>query len=534
MIINFRQGIISGQANFITFANNVVSINVDQEYLDLAFAFGATDYLFSEVEDVTGAWGPFAVNSSNYYLYWDINVKTAVRTYGYTTIAPSYGSSLPTTNLQINQHFFNTSTKMMMVWNGVSWDQRLRVFAGVLQSNGILVPNSTGSQVGLFGNYSIGYILYDVNNNPLLRTSGSTNNYFVTTEDKVHTQYDVMNAYKIAGLLMNGIASEPIPAYYCVTWKGPLQLGVASYINYTYPCVGISTDATGLNQLTQFVTKGFITNYGNWNWTEAPNTPLFVGATGELTTTVPNQYSLQKVGHIVSPDTIFVDLQELILIEDTYVTPTPSVTMTSTPIPSPTPSLSLSVTPTPSVTNTPSVTPTLSITVSTSITPSVTASATPSPTPTVTPTVTPTPSPAGAVLLSQSGQADLGVSGENTITITFCSGGLCSIPPSPIPSSAVTSITSFVCNYTQYADNSSNNEDSNCQLVAPTTEGSILASGTFNSDDYIMEQHSSSEWYYQSLPPDLLNLLEEGNVVVESILQTNVGQIISYLVINAF
>jgi hypothetical protein len=527
MIINFRQGIISGQANFITFANNVISINTDQEYLDLAFAFGATDYLFSEVEDVTGAWGPFTNNSNNYYLYWDINVKTGIRTYGYTTVAPSYGTALPTTNLQINQHFFNTSTKMMMVWNGVSWDQRLRVFAGVLQSNGILVPNSFGSQVGLSGNYSIGYILYDVNNNPVLRTSGNTNNYFATTEDKVHTQYDVMNAYKIDGLLMNGIASEPIPAYYCVTWKGPLQLGVASYINYTYPCVGISVDATGLNQLTQFVTKGFITNYGGWNWTQPANTPLFVGATGEITTTVPNQYSLQKIGHIVSPDTIFVNLDEQILIEDTYVTPTPSVSMTSTPIPSPTPSTSLSVTPTPSVSNTPSVTPTLSITVSPSITPTTT----PSPTPSVTPSASPTV----ALLLNQSNTADYGVSGEETITISFYSGGLCTppIPPTPVPNDAVTSITSFTCTYMQYADNITNNYDSNCQLISVTPEGSIIGSGSFNSDDYIIDQYSSNVWYYQSIPSDLVNMLAEGNVVVESVLQTNMGQITSYYVRNA-
>jgi hypothetical protein len=521
MIISFRQGIISGQTNFITFANNVVSINVDQQYLDVAFAFGATNYLFSEVENVTGAWGPFSTNI-NYWLYWDIDVKSGLRTYGSTTIAPSYGSALPTTNLQINQHFFNTATKMMMVWNGVSWDQRLRVFAGQLQSNGILVPNSFGSQVGLYGNIAIGYILYDVNSNPLTRQSGSTNNYFVTTEDKVHTQYDVMNAYKIDGLLMNGIASEPIPQYYCVTWKGPLQLGVASYVNYEYPCVGISTNATGLNQLTQFVTKGFITNYGGWNWTVEPNTPLFVGSTGEITTTVPNQYSLQKIGHVVSPDTIFVNLDEQILIENTYPTPTPSVTMTTTPLPSPTPSLSLSITPTSSIT----LTPSLTATISTSATPTIT------PTLSITPTLTPTPSPAN-LLLTRSFQANYGVSQESTVVIGFYSGGLCGIPPSPIPSDVITSITSFVCNYTQYADQPQSITDANCQVIGATPEGSIIGSGSFTDADYTLEQYNSNEWYYNSVPSDLLNMLSSGNLVVESILQTNMGQVTAYYILIA-
>jgi hypothetical protein len=403
MIINFRQGIIAAQVNnnYLQLVGGKVNINVDVQRLDIAFAYGTHDYLFTEAEAVVGAWGPFPTGIDT-YLYWDIDLATGLRTFGTTPYAPSYGNSLPA-NPSVGQHFFDYADKKMKVWSGVAWNEKLRVFAGKIGSGGIFTPQPIGSQVALNGQISFGYILFDVNGIALRVVDRSGRYYFLTTEDPVHTQQDIHNAYKIDSILMDGKAIEPIPAYHCLTWKGPKQLGVASYIDYTRPCVGISVEPAGINEVKQFITKGFLTNYNNWNWTQAPNTPLFVGDTGQITVDVPQQYSLQKVGHIVSSDTVFIDLQEIVWIENRIPGPTPSPTPTITPsrsvslTPSPTPTTSLS----PSVTATQSLTPTPTSSLGISPTPTpthtqtptVTLSATLTPTPTVTSSTTVTPSP---------------------------------------------------------------------------------------------------------------------------------------------
>lgn len=384
MIIQFRQGIISAQTDnaFLELVSGKVNINVDIERLDVAFAYTTHDYLFTEAEQVIGAWGPFPSNQTA-YLYWDIDLVTGVRTFGTTNVAPSFGTTLPSNPL-VNQHYFDYNDKKMKVWTGVQWAEKLRVFAGSVQNNSILTPNSLGTQVGLNGQVAIGYILFDSNNQPLRVTDRSGRYYFLTTEDQVHTQQDIHNAYKIDSLLMDGKAIEPIPTYHCVTWKGPKQLGVASYVDYARPCVGISVEPFGINEIKKFVTKGFLTNYNFWNWTQPPNTPLWVGDTGQLTTEVPQKWSIQKVGHIVSPDTVFIDIEEQILIETnvSIPSPTPSITPTGTPVSS----LTRTPTPTPSASRTATPSPTPTISASPLVSPTPTHSV--SPTPSVTPTMT--------------------------------------------------------------------------------------------------------------------------------------------------
>lgn len=403
MLINFRQGIINAQVgnNFIQLVNGSVNINVDIELVDLAFAYGSHDYLFTEAQQVLGAWSGLPTNQT-VYLYWDIDLLSGVRTFGYTSLAPTYGSVTPISPA-INQHFFNYSTYKMYVWSGSNWAEKLRLFAGQVQNNTILVPNSLGSQVSINSQTNLGYILYNSQNKPLRVLDGQGIYYFMTTEDEVHTQQDLNNAYKIDALLLDGKAIEPIPAYYAITWKGPKELGVASYVDYQYPCIGISVEASGKNEVKQFLTKGFVTNYNTWNFTAAPNTPVFVGITGEVTTTVPQKYSLQRIGHVVSPNTIFFDIQEIVLIETiaTVPSPTPTVTPTITVTPSVTQTASMTVTPTitvsAQVTSTPQATVTLTPTVTTTTTPTPTASPTPSVTQTISVTTSipasPTPSP---------------------------------------------------------------------------------------------------------------------------------------------
>jgi hypothetical protein len=399
MLINFRQGIINAQANFLQLVNGAVNIYVNVDKVDLAFAYGSHNYLFTESQQVNGAWTNLPTTSTA-YLYWDINIVTGARTYGFTTVAPSFGSAFPTSPV-INQHYFNFSTNKMYYWSGVTWTEVLRVFAGTVQNNAILNAYSTGSQVNLYGNYNIGYILFSQQNIALRVQDASNTYYFLTTEDQIYTQKDQFNAYKIDALLMDGKALEPIPAFSCVTWKGPKQLGLASYVNYQYPCVGIAVEVSGVGDVKQFVTKGFITNYGNWNFTQAPNTDLFVGQNGEITTTVPQQYSLQKIGHIVSPNTIYVNIDELVLIETIQTSFTPSVTPTMSASLSVTPTATFTPTPTVTASPTPTITPTITPTSTLFNTPVITVTA--SVTPSVTPSLTVSPTPTPSVTSSQSG-----------------------------------------------------------------------------------------------------------------------------------
>jgi len=391
MNINFRQGIVVAQTdnNFLEFVSGKININVDIEKIILTFAYGSHNYLFTEAEQVTGAWGPFPPDQT-VYIYWDIDLLTGMRTFGYTNVQPSFGATLPS-NPQLDQHFFDYNDQKMKVWSGTQWKEKLRVFGGKISNNAIFIPQSLGSQVNLNSPVEAGYILYDENNVPLRVLDRTGKSYFLTSEDKIHTQQDVYNSYKIDSLLMDGKAVEPIPAYHCVTWKGPKQLGVASYVDYTRPCVGISVEPFGKSEVKKFITKGFLTNYNFWNWSQVPNTPLFVGDTGQITTEVPQKYSLQKIGHIVSNDTIFVDIQEIVLIEEDNVIPSPTPSVTPSPSITPSPTMTATPSPTPaaSMTMTPTPTPTRSISVSATITPSPTSSVTPTPSPTPTPSTPP-------------------------------------------------------------------------------------------------------------------------------------------------
>ena len=96
MRINFRQGIVSHQSNFLV-KNNLGHIDViaSNKPLTLTIAHRNTNYTFTEDRNVTSAWkGPF--NSQiDYWLYWNFNPLTFERTFGYTTLEPVAQSVAP-------------------------------------------------------------------------------------------------------------------------------------------------------------------------------------------------------------------------------------------------------------------------------------------------------------------------------------------------------------------------------------------------------------------------------------------------------
>lgn len=88
MRIGFRQGIVSHQAGgFLQVSGNVVNILAASRHVTVTLAHKDTNYTYSEDNSVSNAWiGPFT--DPNYWLYWDFNTLTFVRTFNHTTIEP--------------------------------------------------------------------------------------------------------------------------------------------------------------------------------------------------------------------------------------------------------------------------------------------------------------------------------------------------------------------------------------------------------------------------------------------------------------
>ncbi len=421
MLVSFRQGILSVQTvpDFIEFDGTVINFDASAEQTLIVFSDGDVNYLLAEKQSVSAAWGgPFSTGT-DYYLYWDIDVNTASRTFGWTLVPPTYGSTRPETPV-LDEHFYDTSVNKMFVWNGIKWIPKLRVFAGQLQNGSTLILESTGSQVGINESGKAGYILFDQNSKAIRH-----GDYFLTTETVVNTVASKLNAYNLEAIQNRAKSLTAIPAFHAVSWQGPNQVGITTSATPDRgPAIGISIEDSGYSEVKRFVTDGFIVNE-EWDFSDEPGTLIFVGRNGEITTTVPATVSLQRMGQIVNSTTIFLQVGELFELDNFPVTPTVtptvslevSVTPTVTPAATPTvtPTVTVTVTPTqevtltPTVTATATVTPTVTptatvpvtqtVTPTTTITPTVTATITPTqtvtptftPTLTITPTVTPTP-----------------------------------------------------------------------------------------------------------------------------------------------
>ncbi len=390
MLVSFRQGILSVQTvpDFIQFDGTVVNFDASAEQTLVIFSDGDVNYLLSEKQNVSAAWtGPFSVGT-DYYLYWDIDVNTAARTFGWTLIPPTYGSPRPDTP-QLDEHFYDTSVNKMFVWNGIKWIPKLRVFAGQLQNGSTLILESTGSQVGINESGKAGYILFDQNSKAIRH-----GDYFLTTETVVNTIASKLNAYKLETIQNRAKSVTTIPAFHAVSWHGPNQIGLTTNVTPDRgAAIGLAIEDSGVTEVKRFVTDGFIVNDA-WDFTDEPGSLVFVGKNGELTTSVPQQNSIQRMGQVVNNTTIFLNVGELFIIESVPLTPTPPPAFT----PTVTPTITTTVTPTVTVTPTTTVTPT--ITPSSTLpggTPTPTATVTPTVTFTATPTVTPTYTPTGTV-----------------------------------------------------------------------------------------------------------------------------------------
>lgn len=333
MFIQFRQGILRYQVpqsgptllqRTPLSQTSVDLIAVPQEPVVITFAHYSANYIATENISVTGAWGGGAVNSTNgpmpmnqtEYLYWELDLATGALNRGWTLLPPLYTSTQPT-NPHNGQMWFDLINTVWWVYTqqgsapGV-WQNKIRVFAGVYQSNGILVPMPLGSQVvpPINGNFTAGNIILGTNNTPLKNSDGT----FVTTGTQLTIQETSGQNVSFDAALAFGEAAEDIPAFYLVSFKPNKMIGLASNLNYTSFVSGIVTEPLYEEEVGRVVINGIVRS-DQWDWPSSSiNAPLFCGPSGQVTLTPPPIGVSQQIGIVYDIDAINLNIGQAVRI----------------------------------------------------------------------------------------------------------------------------------------------------------------------------------------------------------------------------
>lgn len=323
MKLPFRHGLvryqtdISGNPTFLQKVNagQNISLIVSPQPTIYTISHRNTDYLFQERITVSNAWGPFTAGQ-DYWLYFDLDILTGVRTFGHTLLQPITQATQPPSPAQ-DQHWFDTTERVMKVRQGNVWKEVLRVMACKYASGSVIQHQPIGTQVGLnIGTYA-GYILFDDEENPIRRFTGGRKSQFIHSESILASQAAAGFVSFTFESALNVVETvENIPEFYLVTQMGGIgKIGVAKHTNVTKQAVGIVTESLSAGQFTSYATKGFISNE-MWNFTKPANSPVFVGQFGEVTESVPQSGFLQQVGHIVNKSTIYLSISQPIFYEN--------------------------------------------------------------------------------------------------------------------------------------------------------------------------------------------------------------------------
>lgn len=288
MRVNFRQGIINyQQPTFLSIKRTSVDLIVDNNPLLLTIASGTTDYLFTERTSVTGAWTN-VYSGKDQWLYIDYDSRNLNRTFGITTKLPTIGS-VPPKSLTSDQHWYDTTSNHLKVWNGSGWVIKLRVFVAFLKGGSTPIsmidksPIFSGSQIGNNSIVYAGAIIYNsLTNLPIKDDSGN----FVTTEDTLSTSDLDVSTLKLANSLVEATAQTNLAAYTIVSFVEFGQITHADGFTATYDKVfGIVQADTAIGDVVNVVTNGIISN-PTWDWTTiGVNTPLYCNSAGQLSPT---------------------------------------------------------------------------------------------------------------------------------------------------------------------------------------------------------------------------------------------------------
>lgn len=316
MLIDFRQGLVRAPANFLMKNGTAVSLQVPpSDTVIAAIADGTADYLISEKQTIVNAWpGPF-VAGTDYWLYWDIHLVTGARSFGHTKLEPFEGPTPPHTP-QADQHWFDTSTKLMKVYNATTnrWTRVIRVFACHYSQGGVLIgmgANSgfTGTQAGLNGQTNAGALLFDNLGGVLKKKDGT---YF-TTEDYALTGIAQSSQVKFGSMQIRAEAGIYMPALTLVQFVDynrvvPASIHVIDKVNY-----GVIEFDANVGDVVNVTVDGVIRS-GTWNFPAMGvpmNAPIYIDANGVLTPypstpPVPIGTVIDKDAILLRPSSLFM------------------------------------------------------------------------------------------------------------------------------------------------------------------------------------------------------------------------------------
>jgi PKD repeat protein len=322
--LNFRQGLAryqrdsSGNPTFLQKSSDGLHVNlvVAPTTTLIVFAHRDATYLVEEPKTVLSAWGPLpGINTK--HLYWDVNALTGQLTRGFTTITPLYTSTAPNSPV-FDQHWFSTVDQVMYVWNGRTWVEKIRCFAGTFTTN--VTPAPLGSQAGINGDFEAGHILLDSYGQPLRQRNPADPPHvlarFVTSVSWLNVVNNSNTQTRVESKLMSGMASEEIGENSCVILQPGRRIALARSTDYTTRVAGIVLEGLNESEIGTIIESGVVKS-DTWNWPDtAVNRPLFCGATGQLTLTPPGVGVSQQVGFVLDPNSIFVRIQSPIVLED--------------------------------------------------------------------------------------------------------------------------------------------------------------------------------------------------------------------------
>lgn len=319
MRISFRQGIVRYQTDVAdnptflrrTFqgGDTYVDLIVSPEPTLVAFADGTEDYLFEERETINQAWGPFS-DTQDRWLYWDIDLQTGIRTFGSTTLEPITSDREPFRPNQ-DQHFFDLRDFTQKVYIGRRFTRRIRVFAAKLENGAVLKPFSPGTQVNLNTPVRAGFILFDNDDDPVQKAGQFNRGKFLTTDSPLSTQFTGAANFRLESLVITARSAQNLPAYTCVRLVDSRTFAAAAPAFFNSPCVGVINQEATIGSINRIVTSGVLTDE-NFAFNLAPGTPLFVGSNGLITSTPSQQFSIQRIGSVLSAKSILIDITQQI------------------------------------------------------------------------------------------------------------------------------------------------------------------------------------------------------------------------------
>lgn len=317
MLIQFRQGIVQATVSPPYLTGTAPSINLVASFNNpvvLDFSQGDDDYLFQEKSNIVAAWNSIPVTGT-VYLYWDLNLKTAIRTFGYTTLTPVVGPSAPA-NPQNGQMWFDTINIIQNVWNFGSWNPSLRVLAGTVTGGVITSIRTVGTQIGNVQPVRAGYILYDENNNPIRKFQTFGLGQFIHTESPLASQFSKIQNYRLETTIDTATASGNIAQWQAVCYVGPDLIGVCTSNTLIppqgsgTPAIGVAPQAMANGTVQSFLQEGYISD-PTFNFSPV-GANVFLNTSGFLTTTPPNGGTLQVMGYVVDSQTLFISPQPAI------------------------------------------------------------------------------------------------------------------------------------------------------------------------------------------------------------------------------